>query len=110
MNIKKIALSLAVLAVAVSPMVAMALPPEPGEATVDLSSAVTVIMTNVWMVFAAIAVILFVYAGVKFLIAGGDPSKVAEARQAAIWGVIGVAVMILAYSVFKIAGTLIGAE
>ena len=60
------------------------------------------------MVFAAIAVIMFIWAGVTFLTANGAPEKIQQARTAAMWGVVGVIVMILAYSIFAIATNIIG--
>lgn len=95
------------------PMLALAqgipgVPAVPGQKVGDITGLIGNIVNKVWMVFAALAVIMFVFAGVKFLLAGGNPEKIAEARTAALWGVIGVVVMILAFSIFNIASTLIG--
>ena len=51
------------------------------------------------LVFGAIAVIMFIMAGVLFLTAQGAPEKVQQARQAFLWGVAGVIVGILAFSI-----------
>jgi hypothetical protein len=61
-----------------------------------------------WIIFGGIAVIAFVVSGILFLTAGGAPEKVATARNAAIWGIAGVVVGILAYSILAIVGTALG--
>jgi len=60
------------------------------------------IETAVWIIFCAIVVICFVVSGVLFLSAQGDPEKVKTARSAFIWGVAGVIVGIIAYSITTI--------
>ncbi len=52
-----------------------------------------------WPFFAGFAVIMFIVAGFEFLTAQGAPDKVALARQALIWGTVGVAVGVLAFSI-----------
>ena len=59
------------------------------------------------VVFGAIAVVMFVIAGVLFLTAGGDPEKVGAARSAFIWGVAGVVVGILAYTIVAIVSSFV---
>jgi hypothetical protein len=113
MNAKKIVMNLtafAVLVVIASPMVvtaAVGLDTAPTAQPFSISSLVNNILKNIWIVFAAIAIIFFIWAGVTFITAQGEPGKVATARQAAIWGIMGVVVMILAYSIFNIAESLI---
>jgi len=106
---KKIAVSLATLSLIILPFAAMAYTaqPEPTATSFTVTGIISKVVMNVWYVFAAIAVIMFVYAGVTFLTAGGAPEKIATARSAAIWGVVGVIVMILAYAIFNIATKLI---
>jgi len=73
-------------------------PPEIANLT-DLVSKVEQVL---WIVFGLIAVVMFVIAGILFLTAGGAPEKVQAARSAAIWGVVGVVVGIIAYSIVAI--------
>lgn len=67
-----------------------------------ITEMVNNIKSVVWTVLSGVAIVLFVFAGVKFLTAEGNPSKVDEAKKAALWGLAGVGVMILAYSAFDI--------
>lgn len=52
-----------------------------------------------WPIFAAYAVIMFIIAGLQFLSARGEPSEVVKARQSVIYGSIGTALGILAFSI-----------
>ena len=56
----------------------------------------------IWAIFGLIALICFVYAGIKFLTAGGDPDKIGDARKAFMYGVVGVVVGIIAYGIVAI--------
>lgn len=59
------------------------------------------------LVFGAIAVISFAVAGILFLTAYGEPEKIKTARNAVIWGVAGVVVGIVAFSIIAIVGSFI---
>lgn len=65
-------------------------------------------LTILWIIAVAFVIIMFVIAGFKFMTALGDPSKVAEARMAVIWGVVGTAVIVLAWSVIVVIRIQIG--
>jgi hypothetical protein len=62
----------------------------------------TLVNGVVWVVFGGIAVICIVYAGILFLSSGGDPAKVKLARNSFLYGVAGIVVGILAYSIVGI--------
>ena len=52
-----------------------------------------------WIIFAIVAVLLFVLSGALFLEARGDPEKLKTARTALFWAIIGSVIAILAYSI-----------
>lgn len=54
------------------------------------------------LIFGAIAVICFLMAGVLFLTAQGEPEKLKTARAAFIWGIAGVVVGILAFTIITL--------
>jgi len=66
---------------------------------ITLDSLINSIKNASWKVFGVIAVIAFIVAAVLFLTAGGDPEKISAARNAFLWGVAGVIVGILAFSI-----------
>lgn len=77
----------------------------PGEGSVaSLPALIGTIQTIIWMVFGLLAVISIVISGILFLFAAGQPDKIATARNAFVWGVVGVVVGILAYSILAIIG------
>jgi hypothetical protein len=59
------------------------------------------------LIFGAIAVICFLTAGILFLTAGGVPEKVQAARSAFLWGIAGVIVGIVAFSIVAIVSSFI---
>lgn len=74
----------------------------------DIGTLINNILAKLWIVFAGIAVICFLIAGILFLTAGGAPEKIQAARSAFLWGVAGVVVGIIAYSVIAIVGSIVG--
>ena len=54
------------------------------------------------LIFGGVAVISFLVAGVLFLSSHGEPEKIKQARAAVVWGVAGVVVGILAFSIIAI--------
>lgn len=102
---KKILLTLALLLI-LGQIVQAATGKEPGITNKggDLISIVSwffnnLFLTIIWIIAAAFSVIMFVLAGFKFLTAQGNPQETAEARRAVIWGLAGVAVIVLAWSI-----------
>ncbi len=100
---KKIALTLASIGLVVLPIVALAqIGGAPPNISTDLTSLGNKIANAVWIVFTIIVLIAFVIAGVKFLSAGGSPEKIQEARTAFLWGIAGVVVGILAFTIITV--------
>ena len=62
-----------------------------------------------WPVFAGAVTIMFLYAGILFVTASGDPSKITKAKSAVMWAIIGTIVGIIAYSASSIIKRALGA-
>ena len=92
-------LSLSILATLALPAIAFA---QPTVTIGSITGLVSVVERFMWIIFGGIAVIMFVVAGILFLTAQGDPEKVQAARSAFIWGIAGVVVAIIAYSIIAI--------
>ncbi len=109
----KIVLTLVALSVLALPVMALAAnsnsaPEAPLNAIADMPTLITYIENALWMIFGLMAVICFVVAGILFLTAGGVPEKVQSARSAFIWGIAGVVVGIVAYSIIAIVSSVMG--
>lgn len=75
----------------------------------DVSTIMDNILSMVmWPLFAGIVVIMFLYAGIMFLTANGDPGKLGKARQAVIWAVVGIVVGLIGYSAVSFVKTILG--
>lgn len=72
------------------------------DAGLNVVSFINNVFKFVWPIVVAVIIISFIIAGFKFLSAQGNPQQLAEARTALIWGIAGVVVIILAYSIISI--------
>ena len=99
---KKIVVSLLLLSVLLAPALAFA---QPRTTINSLDQLVNAVKRPLWVVFGLIALVAFVIAGILFLTAAGDPEKVKTARTAFLWGIVGIVVGIVAYSIVAIIET-----
>lgn len=109
---KTIKVTLASLSALLLPVLAFAqmetnAPGGPGASIGSLPQIIHAIENAAGLIFGAIAVIMFIIAGILFLTAGGEPEKVQKARSAFIWGIAGVVVGILAFSIIAVVGSII---
>jgi hypothetical protein len=93
-----------------APLTALALnlPPLNPGGPIDVSSIIDTMFTYLWVLFAALAILMFIMAGVSFLTASGDPGKIKTARTMVLWGIVGVLVGVLAFSAPLLITQLIG--
>lgn len=81
--------------------------PLPGLVGITPEALFSALFNLIWPFFAAYAVIMYIIAAFMFFTANGEAGKVKDARNAIIWGSVGVAVGVLAFSLpFLIAGLL----
>ncbi len=57
------------------------------------------ILNLIWPLFVGFSVLMFLIAGFNLLAANGDEGKIKTARMAIVWGIVGVVVGILAFSI-----------
>ena len=55
------------------------------------------VFTPLWQIAVGLAVIMFIVAGILFITSSGEPGKITSARNAVIWGVVGVIVATIAW-------------
>jgi len=100
---KKLSALLSSAALMALPLVTLA-DIQPGSAPIaqqnlSVTNIVNIVLNFLWPLFIGFAVITFLIAGFLFLTAQGDPAKVATARTAVLWGIVGVVVGVLAFSI-----------
>ncbi|MBU4204627.1 pilin [Patescibacteria group bacterium] len=86
-------------------MVFAASVPEPSGG-LDLTNVIKGIASAMWKIFGLVAIVMFVVSGISFLTAQGEPEKLKKAKDSFIWGVAGVVVAILAYSIVAMVSSL----
>jgi hypothetical protein len=70
-----------------------------GNSNANLNGLIYGILNFIWPLFLGFSILMFVYAGFLFLSAQGEGGKLSSAKSAVIWGIIGIAVGILAFSI-----------
>ena len=106
MKIKRILPTVALVTILALPVMVLADEPSP---PTTLEGLIDAIKTPIWVIFGFIVLICFVYAGIIFLTAGGNPDKIEKARSAVMYGVVGVVVGIIAYGILAIITAILGA-
>ncbi|OGZ64036.1 MAG: hypothetical protein A3A98_03775 [Candidatus Staskawiczbacteria bacterium RIFCSPLOWO2_01_FULL_40_39] len=61
-----------------------------------------------WPIFGGLVIVMFIYAGILFVTAQGDPSKISTARKAVLWAVVGIIVAFVAFSAVKLMREILG--
>jgi heme/copper-type cytochrome/quinol oxidase subunit 2 len=64
-----------------------------------INTMVDIIFGILWPVAVAFFIIMFVIAAFHFFTAGGDETKLQQARMEIVWGVAGVIIALLAFSI-----------
>lgn len=104
---KKLFVLLAVSTILMAPIIALSAPLNVGTAPAVTGNAISIcffaniigkILDILWILFVAFAIIMFIVAGFLFLKAQGEPAEIATARKALLWGVIGVVVAVMAFT------------
>ena len=109
MNKKLITLASTVLLASPMAIFAIAQPTTPNTLVgFSIIGLVNTILNFIWPIFIGFAVIMFIIAAFYFVTAQGEAEKVGEARQFVIWGVVGVAVGILAFTLPYVVSTAFG--
>ncbi len=100
---KKALIGTLLLAALILPVAAMGASTIPTPKTdYSLEQLFTAIQSAVLTILAIFVFIAFIWAAFIFLTAGGSAEKIATARTAFIWGVIGTVVGLLAWAMMSI--------
>ena len=68
------------------------------------------IINAAFILAAAIAVILIILSGIRLLVSGGDPEKVARARKSLTFTIIGLVIILLSFVIINLIGRVTGAQ
>ncbi len=68
------------------------------------------IVTALLIFVGTVAVILLVYAGIRFITSGGDPKKVAGARQIITYAIIGLVLVLSSFLIITLISYTTGVE
>ena len=69
-----------------------------GSAKQDLPDIITTIINVMLFIAAALAVIMIIYGGIRYITAHGDEKQVKVAKDTIVYSVVGLIIAILAYA------------
>lgn len=79
-----------------------------GKEDVTLSTLVNPIISNVLIVSGIVAFFTIIFAGFSYVTAAGDKNKVAQAQLMLNYGIIGLVVVVAAFIVTRLMGSILG--
>lgn len=72
------------------------------------TSIINILNNTVIPILFAVAVVYFLYGVVKFVMSAGDEEKRKEGKNAMIWGIVGLVVMVSLYGLLGFLSTSLG--
>ena len=66
---------------------------------IEINDLVDILFSILWPIAIAFFIVMFILAAFKFFTAQGKPDDIASARNFVIWGIVGVIVALLAFSI-----------
>ena len=82
--------------------------PRPGGTGDPGNSAIDTLLPVVFGTLGAIALLIIVISGFRYIVAAGDPAKVAQAKKGMLYAVIGLAIALAGFSIVTLVLTGIG--
>ncbi|MBQ6130419.1 hypothetical protein IJI72_01895 [Candidatus Saccharibacteria bacterium] len=79
-----------------------------GAGSLQLQDKVKNIINTILYVVGILSVVVVIYGGVQYTISTGDQSKVTSAKNTIIYGLVGLAISILAYAIVNFVVTKLG--
>ncbi|MEA2092519.1 MAG: pilin [Patescibacteria group bacterium] len=73
-----------------------------------IEDIIAAVVSFITLVALAIAPIIFIWGGLKFYFAGGDPGKAKEATNLIKWAIIGLAVVLVANGIHLVIRDVLG--
>ncbi len=97
-----------VLTAVLSPVYAQSPSPDPPAHLSDIGTVVQNIIKLLAPAAAIAFLVMILVGGYKFVMSSGDPKNIASARSTLIYAVIGVVLVVAAWLILKLIGTITG--
>lgn len=66
------------------------------------------IITAALTFVGGVAVIMILYAGIRFITSRGDPKQVQGARQVMTWAIVGLVIVLVSFGIIRLIGIITG--
>jgi len=77
-------------------------PPAPIQSVSDVNRAFKYVRNTIFGIGMFLGVIYLIYAGILFITSAGEPEKINKARTALTWGLVGIAVAVVATGLIEL--------
>ena len=67
----------------------------------DPRAVIANVISVILGLLGAIALLVFIYAGITLMISGGNPEKVKKARNTLVWAIVGLALIFGSYGILN---------
>lgn len=68
----------------------------------DVNLILNNIINLLWKIFFGLSIIMFIWAGILFLMGGSNSSKISEAKNVVVWASVGICIAIIGFSIERI--------
>lgn len=90
------------------PLTVNAQPLSPITGTADIIRALNNVKNLIWAIILVIVVIMFVWAGITFVTAEGNPNRIEQARNRVLYGIIGIIIALIAGGLITLINQIMG--
>lgn len=79
-----------------------------GGKSATLSTLINPLINDILIISGILALVTILVAGFSFIASNGDKAKTAQASQALTYGIIGLVVVVAAFVITRLAGSILG--
>ncbi len=99
MNIYNVFVATTICSSNVDAVCASSLPGGNSSSSLASGSEIQTILSIVFMIIGSLAVLFMILSGVRYIVSGGDPQKVAKAKDGILYALVGIVVSVSAEAI-----------
>lgn len=72
-----------------------------GEGKTDIPTLLGTIISYAMGIIGSLALVMFIYGGMTWMLSGGSPEQVTKGKQIVIWAALGIALIFMSYALVR---------